>query len=77
LMMVFFGKCQVLQRAELDRVVGLSRELAAEAEKVGVILGFENTSSGDDNRYAVDKVNSKAFKCWYDIGNSTYNGFDV
>jgi sugar phosphate isomerase/epimerase len=42
-----------------------------------VILGFENTSSGDDNRYAVDKVNSKAFKCWYDIGNSTYNGFDV
>jgi sugar phosphate isomerase/epimerase len=77
LMMVFFGKCQVLQRRELDRVVGLSRELAAEAEKAGVILGFENTSSGADNRYAVDEVNSKAFKCWYDIGNSTYNGFDV
>ena len=77
LMMVFFGKCQVLQRPELDRVVGLSKELAAEAEKAGVILGFENTSSGEDNRYAVDKVNSTAFKCWYDIGNSTYNGFDV
>lgn len=77
LMLVFFGKCQVLQRPELDRVVGLSRELAADAEKAGVILGFENTSSGEDNRYAVDKVNSKAFKCWYDIGNSTYNGFDV
>lgn len=77
LMLVFFGKCQVLQRPELDRVIGLSKELAVEAEKAGVILGFENTSSGEDNRYAVDKVNSKAFKCWYDIGNSTYNGFDV
>lgn len=77
LMLVFFGKCQVLERSELDRVIGLSRELAPEAEKAGVILGFENTSSGKDNLYAVDKVASKAFKMWYDIGNSTYNGYDV
>jgi L-ribulose-5-phosphate 3-epimerase len=77
LMMVFFGKCQVLQRNELDYVVGLFRELATEAERAGIVLGFENTSSGEDNRYAVDKVNSKAFKTWYDVGNSTYNGYDV
>jgi sugar phosphate isomerase/epimerase len=25
----------------------------------------------------VDKVASKAFRTWYDIGNSTYNGYDV
>lgn len=77
LMLVFFGKCQVLQPAELERVIALSRELAPEAAKAGVILGFENTSSGKDNQYAVDKVASKAFKMWYDIGNSTYNGYDV
>jgi sugar phosphate isomerase/epimerase len=77
LMLVFFGKCQVLERDELDRVVALSKELAPEAEKAGVILGFENTSSGKDNLYAVDKVASKAFRVWYDIGNSTYNGYDV
>jgi sugar phosphate isomerase/epimerase len=77
LMLVFFGKCQVLQPDELDRVIALCRELAPEAEKAGVILGFENTSSGKDNLYAVDKVASKAFKVWYDIGNSTYNGYDV
>jgi sugar phosphate isomerase/epimerase len=77
LMMVFFGKCQVLQRPELDRVIGLSKELAPEAERAGVILGFENTSSGEDNRYAVDQVKSKAFKMWYDVGNSTFNGYDV
>ncbi|HVW87393.1 MAG TPA: sugar phosphate isomerase/epimerase family protein [Bryobacteraceae bacterium] len=77
LMTVFFGKCQVLERRELDYVIGQFRELAAEAERAGVIIGFENTSSGEDNRYAVDKVNSKAFKCWYDVGNSTASGYDV
>ncbi len=77
LMLVFFGKCQVLQRPELDRVIGLVKDLVPEAERAGVILGFENTSSGADNRYAIDQVNSKAFKMWYDVGNSTYNGYDV
>ena len=77
LMLVFFGKCQVLQRAELDHIIGLLKEVTPEAERAGVVLGFENTSSGEDNRYAFDKVNSKAFKVWYDIGNSTYNGYDV
>ena len=77
LMLVFFGKCQVLQRPELDRTIALIKELAPEAERAGVILGFENTSSGADNRYALDQVKSKAFKVWYDVGNSTYNGYDV
>jgi sugar phosphate isomerase/epimerase len=76
-MPVFFGKCQVLGKDELERVIALSKELAPEAEKAGVILGFENTSSGRDNLYAVDKVSLRAFRVWYDIGNSTYNGYDV
>jgi L-ribulose-5-phosphate 3-epimerase len=53
------------------------RELAAEAERAGIRIDFENTSSGEDNRYAVDKMNSMAFKVWYDVGNSTFNGYDV
>jgi L-ribulose-5-phosphate 3-epimerase len=77
LMTVFFGKCQVLQRPELDYAIGQFKELAAEAERAGIVIGFENTSSGEDNRYAVDKVNSKAFKMWYDAGNSTFNGYNV
>lgn len=77
LMLVFFGECQVLERDELEYVIGLFKELAPEAERAGIILGFENTSSGEDNRYAVDKVNSEAFKMWYDVGNSTANGYDV
>jgi sugar phosphate isomerase/epimerase len=77
LMLVFFGKCQVLERPELDRTIGLLKDLAPEAERAGITLGFENTSSGADNRYALDQVKSKAFKVWYDVGNSTYNGYDV
>ena len=77
LMLVFFGKCQVLERPELDRAIGLLKDLAPEAERAGITLGFENTSSGADNRYALDQVKSKAFKVWYDVGNSTYNGYDV
>jgi L-ribulose-5-phosphate 3-epimerase len=77
LMLVFFGKCQVLERPELDRAISLLKELAPEAERAGITLGFENTSSGADNRYALDQVKSKAFKVWYDVGNSTFNGYDV
>lgn len=77
LMTVFFGKCAVLNRRELDRVIDAFRDLTGAAERAGIILGFENTLSGEDNRYAVDRMNSPAFKVWYDVGNSTYNGYDV
>jgi L-ribulose-5-phosphate 3-epimerase len=77
LMLVFFGRCQVLQSDELERVIAISKELAPEAQKAGVVLGFENTNSGKDNLYAVDKVASRAFRVWYDIGNSTHSGYDV
>lgn len=77
LMTVFFGKCSVTSRQELDRTIGVFRDLVSKAEAAGVVIGFENTLSGEDNRYAVDRINSKAFKVWYDVGNSTYNHYDV
>lgn len=77
LMTVFFGKCAVLNRAELNYVIDAFRDLTVEAQKAGIILGFENTLSGEDNRYAVDRIGSQFFKVWYDVGNSTYNGYDV
>jgi L-ribulose-5-phosphate 3-epimerase len=77
LMTVFFGKCAVLNRKELDYVIDVFGDLTGAAKQAGVILGFENTLSGEDNRYAVDRIASPAFKIWYDVGNSTYNGYDV
>src|SRR5439155_25659898 len=64
-------------RRELDYVIDKFRDLVTEAERTDIIIGFENTLSGEDNRYAVDRISSKAFKVWYDVGNSTFNGYDV
>jgi L-ribulose-5-phosphate 3-epimerase len=71
LMTVFFGKCAVLNRQELDRVADAFKELAPEAEKAGVILGFENLLPAEDNARAMDRVASSAFKVYYDVGNAT------
>lgn len=78
LMTVFFGKCSVLNRQELDYVADVFRELAPEAEKAGIVIGFENLLPAEDNARALDRVASKAFKVYYDVGNSTnMGGFDV
>jgi sugar phosphate isomerase/epimerase len=41
-----------------------------------VILGLEDTISAEDNVRIMDRARSKAVLVYYDIGNSTNNGFD-
>ena len=77
LMTVFFGKCAVENRLELATVAEIFRDIAPEAEKAGVLLGFENLLDGEDNLEVYTKVASKAFKIYYDVGNSTGKGYDV
>jgi sugar phosphate isomerase/epimerase len=78
LMTVFFGKCSVLNRTELEYVASAFRDLAKEAERAGIVIGFENLLSAEDNMRAYDLVASHAFKIYYDVGNSTnIGGFDV
>lgn len=70
LMTVFFGKCALESRREVEFVADVFRELAREAEKAGVILGFENLLTAEENARAMDRVASSAFKIYYDVGNS-------
>jgi sugar phosphate isomerase/epimerase len=77
LMTVFFGKCAVSGAAELDTVAHAFHELAPEAEAAGVILGFENLLDAEDNLRVWDRVGSRSFKVYYDVGNSTRQGYDV
>jgi L-ribulose-5-phosphate 3-epimerase len=78
LMLVFFGKCSIPERAEMDAVSAALKELAPEAERAGVVLGFENTIPGEDDLRILDEVKSKALKVFYDIGNATnMGGYDV
>jgi sugar phosphate isomerase/epimerase len=71
LMTVFFGKCSVTNRQELEYVAGVFKELAPAAESAGVILGFENLLNAEDNARAMDRVGSRAFQIYYDVGNAT------
>lgn len=73
----FFGKGALTTRAEMDYVGDVLRELAPEAEKAKVVLGLENTISAEDNLRIVERARSKAVRVYYDVGNSTNNGFDV
>jgi sugar phosphate isomerase/epimerase len=71
LMLVFFGKCALTTRSEMDAVTGPLKELAPEARKAGVILGFENTIRAQDDLRILEAVASPALKIYYDIGNAT------
>jgi L-ribulose-5-phosphate 3-epimerase len=77
MLMPFFGKGALANEAEMDYVADLLKELAPEAEKAGVLLGLEDTISAADNVRIMDRVKSKALMVYYDVGNSTRNGFDV
>ncbi|MFZ5927550.1 MAG: sugar phosphate isomerase/epimerase family protein [Acidobacteriota bacterium] len=71
LMLVFFGKCALETREEMGAVVTPLKELAREAERAKVILGFENTIRAEDDIRILDAVGSHVLQIYYDIGNAT------
>lgn len=77
LLLPFFGKGALNTTAEMDHVADELKAIAPEAEKAGVVLGLENTISARDNARILDRVQSPAVKVYYDVGNSTGQGFNV
>jgi L-ribulose-5-phosphate 3-epimerase len=77
ILLPFFGKWALQNQAEMDFVGDALREIAPEAEKAGVILGLEDTISARDNARIMERSKSAAVLTYYDVGNSTQNGFDV
>jgi sugar phosphate isomerase/epimerase len=77
MLLPFFGKGAIGEAAEQEYVADVLKELAPEAERAGVVLGLENTISAEANARILDRVKSKALKVYYDVGNSTNNGFDI
>jgi len=77
LLLPFFGKWALQTDAEKQYTGDALRDLAPEAEKAGVILGLENTISAEDNVRIMDRARSKNVLVYYDVGNSTNNGFDI
>jgi L-ribulose-5-phosphate 3-epimerase len=77
LLLPFFGKWAMQTQAEKDYVGDVLRQIAPEAEKAGVILALEDTISAEDNVRIIERSRSKAVSVYYDVGNSTNNGFDI
>lgn len=77
ILLPFFGKGALTNRSEMDRVADALREVAPAAERAGVILGLEDTISARDNVYILERTKSPAVQVYYDVGNSTRNGFDI
>lgn len=77
MLLPFFGKGALATRAEQDYVGDVLKELAPEAARAGVILGLEDTISAEDNVRIMERAQSPAVLVYYDVGNSTENGFDI
>jgi L-ribulose-5-phosphate 3-epimerase len=77
ILLPFFGKWALETTNEMDYVGDALRELAPEAEKAGVILGLEDTISARDNVRIMERSKSPAVLTYYDVGNSTRNGFNI
>lgn len=77
LLLPFFGKAALTNREEMGYVADIVRQHARTAESAGVTLGLEDTISAEDNAWMLDRIASPAVKIYYDIGNSTNNGFDT
>jgi len=77
ILLPFFGKGALNTPAEMDYVGDALRELGPQAEKAGIILGLEDTISAKDNVRIMERSKSPAVLTYYDVGNSTGNGFNV
>ena len=77
ILLPFFGKGALTTAAEMDYVGDALREIAPAAERANVILGLEDTISARDNVRIMERAKSPAVLTYYDVGNSTNNGFNV
>ena len=77
MLLPFFGDGALKTQAEMDRVGDVLRELGPEAQKAGVILGLEDTIAARDNVRIMERSKSPAVLTYYDVGNSTVNGYKV
>jgi sugar phosphate isomerase/epimerase len=77
ILLPFFGKWQIKQQAEQDYVGDVLREVAPIAEKQGIILGLEDTISARENVRIMERSKSPAVLTYYDVGNSTNEGYNI
>ncbi len=66
-----------LDQRGVDRVVAALKQIVPRAEDLGIALGLENTITAKQNLEIIEEVGSDIVQVYYDVGNSTNNGYDV
>lgn len=66
-----------LDEEKVASVVNTLKEIVPRAQDAGVVLGLENTITADQNLSIMEQVGSEWLQIYYDLGNSTGNGYDV
>jgi sugar phosphate isomerase/epimerase len=66
-----------LDEEKVTSVVETLKQIVPRARDAGVVLGLENTITAQQNLEIIDRVGSEWLQVYYDIGNSTGNGYDV
>jgi sugar phosphate isomerase/epimerase len=82
ILVAFFGKGNLLQdrqvkQADVDVVVNRLKAAAPRAKEAGVILAIENTLSAKQDVEILERIGHSSVRVYYDVGNSTRNGYDV
>ncbi len=70
-------KVYELDSRGVTRVVEALKQIVPRAEDAGVALGLENTLTAEQNLEIIDRIGSSIVQVYYDLGNSTTNGYDV
>lgn len=71
------GDLDLNRTEEIDRLVGVLKDVAPKAEKAGVAIGLESYLSAKDTMTIIQRVGSPVMKMYYDVGNSTDKGYDI
>ena len=66
-----------LNEEHVANVVDILERTIPTARDAGVVLGLENTITANQNLEIIDRVGSDSLQIYYDLGNSTGNGYDV
>ena len=77
ILLPFFGPGALKTVEEMDYVGDILKEIGPQAQKAGVILGLEDTISARNNVRIMERSQSTAVLMYYNVGNSTLQGFNV
>ena len=72
----FFYDAEIDGEGDRERVVDAVADLAPVAEGAGVTLALETSLPAEEDRVMLDAIDSPAVGVYYDVGNSTWFGYD-